>query len=187
MAEFSMSVLAPHRAILFVLGLAFAAGLCVQDANAAFDTYLKFEGVRGESREAAHQGWIEVSSFQFGTSRGTTIGSATGGAGAGKVSVQDIHITKTVDSTSPLLMQACASGKHFPTVVLEHTLPGGRTEKIILQDVLISSAQKAGAGGEENPTESITLNFAKISISYSNAKERTNAMPMRTMAPLPTH
>jgi type VI secretion system secreted protein Hcp len=177
---------APHRALVFTLGLALGSALLAQNASAAMNAYLKLEGVPGESRQAGHSGSIEVLSWSWGASR-ASIGSATGGAGAGKVSVQDIHITKTVDSTSPLLMQACASGKHFPTVVLEQTLPGGRSEKIILQDVLISSAQKAGTGGEENPTESITLNFAKISISYSNAIERTNAMPMRTMAPLPTH
>ena len=33
----------------------------------------------------------------------------------GKVSVQEIHVTKIVDKSSPNLFGACATGKHFPT------------------------------------------------------------------------
>ena len=160
-----MSGFAPHRAILYVLSLAFTAGLFAQDANAAIDAYLKFEGIQGESRETAHQGWIEVSSFQWGVGRSASMGSATGGAG--KVSVSEIHITKTVDGTSPLLMRACASGQYFKNAVLEVRAHGGRNETITLENVLISSVQSGRDG--EVPTESITLNFEKSTISYSPA------------------
>jgi hypothetical protein len=45
-----------------------------------------------------------------GGTGGNTIHSATGGGGAGKVAVHDIHIVKTTDSASPLIMR---DGKQF--------------------------------------------------------------------------
>ncbi|MDV3444034.1 type VI secretion system tube protein Hcp, partial [Pseudomonas otitidis] len=36
------------------------------------------------------------------------------GGGAGKVSVQDLSLTKYIDKSSPNLMMACSNGKHFP-------------------------------------------------------------------------
>ena len=38
--------------------------------------------------------------------------------GAGKVSVHDLHITKTVDKSSPNLYSLSASGKHIPKATL---------------------------------------------------------------------
>jgi type VI secretion system secreted protein Hcp len=35
------------------------------------------------------------------------------GGGAGKVSVQDISVTKWVDKASPILIQKCAQGSHI--------------------------------------------------------------------------
>ncbi|MDE2134186.1 MAG: type VI secretion system tube protein Hcp [Alphaproteobacteria bacterium] len=173
-----MSGFATHRAGAFVLGLAFAAGLLVQNAHAAANAYMQIPGILGKSTDSKHSGWIEVSSFQWGVGRAATVGSATSGAGAGRASMGDIKITKTVDSASPKLTLACANGQHFKSVVIEEVVSGGRIEVITLQDVLISSVNNAGAGGYM-PTETITLNFAKSMIAYrSDTTPRMNAMPM---------
>ena len=34
----------------------------------AIDVYLQIEGIKGESADSKHQGWIEVSSAQWGRS-----------------------------------------------------------------------------------------------------------------------
>jgi hypothetical protein len=44
---------------------------------------------------------FEIKDFSFGVENPTTIGSATGGAGAGKIKFNEFSITKTTDSASP--------------------------------------------------------------------------------------
>ena len=51
---------------------------------AAINLYLKVDGIEGESKDEAHQGWIDLSSFQFGAT-GPHIGHA-GGATRGPTS-----------------------------------------------------------------------------------------------------
>lgn len=128
--------------------LAFAA-----PAMAAVDAFIWFDDVKGPS--TVQPGAIELTSFSWGASNPTTIGSATGGSGAGKGRVSEIVITKSTDSASPVLMRACASGKHFPTVTLRKA---GGSETYTLSDVVLS-CQTGGSGGGER----ITLNFTKIS------------------------
>ena len=145
-----------------VMSAAFALSAIPTAVLAAVDAYLEIEGIKGESQDDKHRDWIEISSFSWGTSHAANIGSATSGAGAGKVALQDLHFTKTVDKASPVLMLACANGKHFPTVTIEMRKAGGGPYiTYILSDVVISSVQ-ASSGGD-NPTESVTLNFAHMS------------------------
>jgi type VI secretion system secreted protein Hcp len=44
---------------------------------------------------------FEIKDFSFGIENPTTIGSATGGAGAGKIKFNEFSITKTTDTASP--------------------------------------------------------------------------------------
>ena len=44
---------------------------------------------------------FEIKDFSFGIENPTTIGSATGGAGAGKIKFNEFLITKTTDKASP--------------------------------------------------------------------------------------
>ena len=44
---------------------------------------------------------FEIKDFSFGVENPTTIGSATGGAGAGKIKFNEFTIKKTTDSASP--------------------------------------------------------------------------------------
>ena len=63
-------------------------------------------------------GYISVGSFSWGTENKTTIGSASGGAAAGKATFKELTIEKTVDATSPLFFQRMASGQHFKSMEL---------------------------------------------------------------------
>jgi type VI secretion system secreted protein Hcp len=138
-----------------------AAIFTAAPAFAAVDYFLKLDGIPGVSKDQA--GAIDVLSWSWGVSQSASIGSATGGAGAGKASPSSIVITKTTDSASPLLFKACANGQHIRTAVLTVRKSGGQQGymTITLSDVLISSVT-AGPKGSEVPTESITLNFTKM-------------------------
>ena len=102
-----------------------------------------------------------------------------GGGGAGKVSFQDLHfVTKTVDKSSPKLFLAGASGEHIKDATLFVRKAGSNSDylQIKLTDVLVSSYQTGGSGGD-NPTESFSLNFAKVQYSYTGTDADGKLLP----------
>jgi type VI secretion system secreted protein Hcp len=135
----------------------------------AVDMFLKLDGVKGESKDQAHTQEIDVLSWSSGMSNS---GSAHqgGGAGSGKVSVQDLSVTKFVDSSSAPLMLSCCDGSHFDSAVLTVRKAGGEKPveyvTIKLQEVLITSVATGASGGEDRLTESVSLNFAKVKVEY---------------------
>jgi type VI protein secretion system component Hcp len=70
----------------------------------------------GTSGVSAPKGDIQLQSFKIETENPTTIGSATGGAGAGKVKFVDFKFSKRVDASSVNLFQALTRGAHFDEV-----------------------------------------------------------------------
>ncbi len=170
-------------ALLFPASLlAIQAGL-VQVHAAQVDYFLKLDGITGESTDSNHKGWIQLESFSWGASNPTTIGSATGGAGAGKVKFSDISVGKVVDKSSPDLVAFCASGKHIDRALLEvvtHQLKidyKERTETVFLRltlsDVLVTGVSEAGLK-LDTPTEALSLNFTKIAVSYQPQTKNTD-------------
>ena len=137
--------------------------------------YMKIEGIEGDSTSDKYRGWIEIMSYSWGASQSG--GQAGGGGGAGKVSFQDLHFTHHSGKGSPMLMLACASGKHLPAVQLVVVSAKGDKPqeylKVTLTDILVSSYQQSGdAGGL--PVESCSLNFTKI--RYDQAIVRPNGV-----------
>jgi type VI secretion system Hcp family effector len=161
--------------------LVLATGLVLAPpASAAVDAFLHLDGIEGESTDAKHKGWIEVSSFQFEQVRSaaTTIGSATGGAGSGrtregKVSVHDISITKRVDKATPSLFKHCANGVHIANGQISMRKAGGTQQEYLvikLTDIIVSSYRTVGAGaGGAGATETFTLNAGNAMVEYTGA------------------
>jgi type VI secretion system secreted protein Hcp len=133
---------------------------------AAFDVFLKLEGIEGESTDSKHPKEIEVLSFSHGVSTPAPLP----GGGGGKASFSDINITKVVDKSTPTLYLKCAQGTHIKEALLvlrKSGESGFEFYKIRLTDVLITSVQTSGSsGGDNRPVESISLNFAKIEWTY---------------------
>lgn len=137
-------------------------------AGAQVDYFLKIDGIKGESADHKHAGEIAVESWSWGATQSGSFGHGSGG-GAGKVSMQDFHFVMKANSASPLLFLSCASGKHIPTATLTVRKAGGSQEEyytIKFSDVLVSSFQTGGSHGDVIPTDQISLNFAKIELSY---------------------
>lgn len=138
----------------------------------AVDYFLKIEGVEGESKDSKHKSEIDVLSWSWGESQSGTAATG-GGGGAGKVSMQDFHFVMQVNKSSPKLLQACASGKHFTKATLVCRKAGETQQeylKITFTDVMISSYQTGGSSGDVIPTDQISLNFAKLEYEYSEQK-----------------
>ena len=139
---------------------------------AAADYFLKIDGIEGESQDSKHKAEIEIQSFSFGATQ-TGSFAAGGGGGAGKVSMQDFHFTVPVNKSSPKLMLACASGQHIKKAVLTVRKAGKEQQeylKYTFSDILVSSYQTGGGGGDVMPVDQISLNFAKIEHEYKEQK-----------------
>jgi type VI secretion system secreted protein Hcp len=146
---------------------------------AAFDAFLEIEGIKGESTDRDHPDEIVIDSFSFGLGS-TAPPGAGGGGGSGKVAVQDFHFTMRTTKASPVLMQACATGKHFKTAILTCRKAGDKPLEFLIikmNDVLISGYQLGGdAGGDTLPMDQISLNYSKIEFDYSTGNETTTGV-----------
>src|SRR6516225_9327622 len=139
----------------------------------ALDMFLKLDGVKGESKDKVHTNEIDVLAWSWGMSNSGTA-HVGGGAGSGKVSVQDLSFTKYVDSSSPNLMLNCCNGKHFTGALLTVRKCGGKEVeyiKVKMQTVCITNVTTEGTGAEDRLTENVTLNFAKVSLDYTPQKD----------------
>jgi type VI secretion system secreted protein Hcp len=149
------------------------------------DYFLKIDGVEGESVDKSHPNEIQIESWSWGLSNSGSA-HAGSGAGAGKVSMQDFHFAKALDKSTPLLMLACASGRHIQKAVLTARKQSGDAGfeflKVTFTDVLVSSysdktppIEGTDANGQpvpfDNvPAETLSFNFHKIQLDYSYQK-----------------
>ena len=140
----------------------------------AVDMFMKIKDIKGESRDGKHKEEIDVLAWSWGMSQSGTAHMG-GGAGAGKVNVQDLSFTKYVDTSSTDLMLACCNGKHLDEALLTVRKAGENPVeyiKIKMTQVIISSISAGGSGGEDRLTEHVTLNFAKVAVDYTGQDEK---------------
>jgi type VI secretion system secreted protein Hcp len=144
----------------------------------AVDMFLKLDGIKGESKDHKHGDEIHIESFSWGMNQTGAAHTSTG-AGAGKVSVHDISITKVVDVSSPSLMLHCANGKHIPNGLITVRKAGEKPLeylKIKLVDIIVSAVQTAGHGGDL-VSENVTFNFGKFNVDYLIQKADGSGAP----------
>ena len=136
----------------------------------AVDVFLKLGTIKGESKDSAHPGEIDILSWSWEIAQTGTMGHG-GGGGAGKANFSDLNIMHTLDKASPVLMASCANGEHIAEGTLVARKAGkGQQEYLILKmtDVLITSVSPSGSS--EEPTESVSLQFGKVDLEYKPQK-----------------
>ena len=134
----------------------------------AVDMFMKIDSVDGEAQDSKHKKEIYVLSWSWGMNNSGSAHNGSG-AGAGKANVHDLTFTKWVDTATPTLALACCSGKHFKDATLIIRKAGDKPVehvKIKMETVMITSVSTGGSGGEDRLQESVTLNFAKVSLDY---------------------
>lgn len=141
---------------------------------AAVDYFLKIDDIKGEAGDAKHKDEIELMSWSWGAMQ-TGTAAIGGGAGAGKVSKEDFRFVKRTDKSSPTLMIACATGKHYKLATLTARKAGGDQQEFLvvkLSDLIVSSYNTEGAGHDNSPVplEHISLNFSKLEMFYKPQK-----------------
>lgn len=133
---------------------------CVPQTSAQVTIYAKFlNGAtpwNGESTAAGRTGWAELESISLGAATPVTIGSATGGAGAGKLAFDPIAISKVVDRLTPQIFASMASGQNLSgqtngDLTIEFVRPVGGTPTVFFRVELklvffVSSASTTTVG-----------------------------------------
>ncbi len=136
----------------------------------AVNIVLLLDGVTGESQISNHTDEIDVLAWSWGMAQSGTTHMGSGG-GAGKVSVQDISLTKFLDNASPTLMKFCCNGKHVATGKLTCIKAGGDSplEYLVIefQELIVTSVSSGGSGGDDRQTENISLNFREFHLTYN--------------------
>jgi type VI secretion system secreted protein Hcp len=137
----------------------------------ATEIFAKIGDIKGESLDIKHKDEIEVLSFSWGVANAGSTG-AGGGGGAGKPTFQDLLIVHDIDSATPALLQACATGQHIKDATITHRKAGkGQQDFLIitLNDVTITAVSQTGA--EDQPYfESVSLKFAKVDLNYQRQR-----------------
>jgi type VI secretion system secreted protein Hcp len=138
----------------------------------AFDAFMKIDGIPGESQDDKHKDWIEILSYQLGSSQPvSSTASSAGGAGTGRVNIAPVTISKLVDKSSPKLWDACNTGKHISKVIIEAHRSGGDKQKyleITMEQVLVANYTQGG--GDDFPLEIVSFAPGKISMTYVHQK-----------------
>jgi type VI secretion system secreted protein Hcp len=141
---------------------------------AAVDFFLKFDGIKGESTDAKHKDEIDVESWSWGETHASAGRGPAGGAGAGKVTMQDFHFTMRQNTASVGLMRMCATGEHIKEAYLTARKAGkGQQEYLTFKfhDVLVSSFQTGGSEHQDVvPIDQVSFDFAKIEVDYRPQK-----------------
>ena len=140
---------------------------------------MKIDGIKGDATDEAHKDEIELTSMSFGLGRGIS-GSVgqTKNREASHPSFSEISITKALDQSTPnLFTEACVGQTKKVEIFLVKTSEGASKNfmEYTLTNVLFSGYSIQAAGGDSQPSESITLNFTKIEAKYIPAGPDTKA------------
>jgi hypothetical protein len=112
-----------------------------------------------------------VSSYDIGLAQSSNIGSASTGAGAGKVTFNpiDIHVPLAEFST---FLPFVEDGRLFTTCTLSHTT-GNRTTEYEFKPVAISSLDAIGGSGADSNVSyaDLKLVFGQLLVQTSRSKE----------------
>jgi len=148
---------------LLIAGIFIFGSLATNEAFAAVDMFLKIEEIDGESTDKGHKDWIELESVTWSVETPTS-----GGVPTGPPTISGITVKNVLDKSSPNLFKAAVSGEHLRDVKIDFCRSDdkGCYLKYELENAMISKYNFGGSSSEDQLTESVTFNFAKIKVTY---------------------
>lgn len=165
------------------LGLLALLVVCTTlNSRGAVDAFLRFTGpvggaiaCPGESTDdqfPGKDGWFRITSFDNSILNSTTLGSATGGATAGKTTFRNFNFTKKADAASLALFKTSATGGRYEQaeLALRQISFDGKPLKPFytakLRTVFVNSINWSGPG-DEGPEESVAILYFAIEWSFT--------------------
>lgn len=142
----------------------------------AIDLYVQIDGVRGESADSAHPGWIEATGINWGVHQPRSATASTaGGHTAERAELSDISFSKLSDLSTPILLQTCASGKTIPKAKIEFFRADGnglrvKYFEIEMDNILIGMVRPHLGGVKNHLSEIVNLKYSKIKWKYCQQK-----------------
>jgi type VI secretion system secreted protein Hcp len=141
----------------------------------AIDVYLQIDGIKGESQDSTHQGWIEITAAQWGVAQPKSATASTaGGHTAERCEHRTLSLNKISDLSSPILMQHCSMGRTIRRAKLEVMRADGQGNpvkyyEVELENVLIASMDQLVSEGNVLH-DAIGLRFSKVKWKYTQQK-----------------
>ncbi len=142
-------------------------------SGGAGDMFLMVKGakhgvIKGESHDSDHKGEIDVLSWSWGMQGRPSLG---GGGASGKATINDLKITKRLDSASTALMLALRTNEPIQKAVLTLRKAGkGQLEyfKITIEQGRVTSLtiEAGSATGSPEVVEKVSFSFNKLDVEY---------------------
>ncbi|MEW7851145.1 type VI secretion system tube protein TssD [Massilia aurea] len=141
----------------------------------AIDVYLQLDGIKGESSDSQHAGWIECSMIDWMISQPKSATSpSAGGHTAERCEHSSLALRKVSDLATPILLQYCSMGKTIPSARLEFFRADGLGARvkyfdIVLANVLIGEVAPEVSEGDVL-SEHVSLKYSKVQWRYTQQK-----------------
>lgn len=141
----------------------------------AIDVYLQLDGIKGESADSQHAGWIECTMADWMISQPKSATASTGGGHtAERCEHSSLALRKLSDLATPILLQYCAMGKTIPTGRLEFFRADGMGERIKYFEVELANVLVGEVAPEvhegETMSEHVSLKFSRVKWRYTQQK-----------------
>jgi type VI secretion system secreted protein Hcp len=137
---------------------------------------LDIPDIKGQSTIKGFEDKIEILSASHGVAMQVTASPSSTERTSGRPNHQDLTVSKYVDLSTCPIIAACNAATNLKTV----TLTVGRNDAGVvlpylvytLDNTIVSSVSVA-AGSGDRPTETITLNYTKITWAFTEQKADT--------------
>lgn len=138
----------------------------------AIDVYLHLDGIKGESADSQHAGWIECTLADWMITQPRSATSSTGGGHtAERCEHSSLALRKFTDLSTPILLQFCPMGKTIPSGRLEFFRADGMGIRVKYFEIEISNVLVGEVAPEvyegEIMSEHVSLKYSKVKWRYT--------------------
>ena len=140
--------------------------------------YVNLGSIKGNSQDAKHKEWIEVSMISQSVNRNiNSTAKPREALTKSQVQLGGIDLQKNADESSPELVGAVCEGKVFPEVTIDLVRVSAEGNEVfyqwILTDAYIANYSVHGANaGSIETSENLTLCYNTIKWSYKKKDEK---------------